>query len=100
MTVSTAVGGDIGDGPWAVFGWGVIAVMFILGLDMPKPGGILSDQALIFANLFMLTAGEVEVEEGRKGEVVVAGSRVPSGLWAVQLGGKVSTLSGASFVLS
>jgi hypothetical protein len=72
MRASTAVGGDIGATAWVVFAGGVMAVIFILGRDMPKPGPILSDQCLIFANLFMMI---VEREEGILWQTV--GCRVP-----------------------
>lgn len=62
MTASAAVEGEIGVVPWAVLECGVIDVMFMFGLDMLKPGPILSDQCLIFANLFMVTV------EGEYGE--------------------------------
>jgi hypothetical protein len=55
MSASAAVEGEIGVVPWVGLGCGVIAVMFMFGRDMPKPGPILSDQCLIFANLFMVT---------------------------------------------
>ncbi len=57
MRASAAVEGEMGVAPWGGLGCGVIAVMFMFGRDMPKPGPILSDQCLIFANLFMVTAG-------------------------------------------
>jgi hypothetical protein len=83
MTASAAVEGEIGVVPWVGFGCGVMAVMVMFGRDMPKPGPILSDQCLIFANLFMVTV------EGEKGEDLKIGEkrrrrgccRVP--FWAV-----------------
>lgn len=60
--------GEMGD-PWTGLCCGVMAGMLILlgfGLDMPKPGAILSDQCRMFANLFMMkTSGA----GGGRGEV-------------------------------
>lgn len=67
MTASAAVDGEMGVGPWGGLECGVIAVMFIFGRDMPKPGPILSDQCLIFANLFMAMA-EGESRRGQRRE--------------------------------
>jgi hypothetical protein len=55
MTASAAVEGEIGVVLWGGLGCPVMAVMVMFGRDMPKPGPILSDQCLIFANLFMVT---------------------------------------------
>jgi hypothetical protein len=75
MRASAAGWGEIGAGPWAVFGWGVMAAIFIFGLDMPKPGPILSDQCLMFANLFMLAVvGGGRGEKGSSKRVVVCSS--------------------------
>lgn len=63
MSASAAAEGEIEAVPWEGLGCGAMAVMFMFGRDMPKPGPILSDQCLIFANLFMVT---VEGEEGEK----------------------------------
>lgn len=48
------MGERIGDEPWVGLCCGVMAVIFIFGLDMPNPGPILSDQCRIPANLFMV----------------------------------------------
>lgn len=50
----------MGEGPLTAL-CGVMAVMFMFGLDMPKPGPILSDQCRIFPNLFILVAEETIV---------------------------------------
>jgi len=55
MTASAVVEGEIGVVLWGGLGCAVMAVMVMFGRDMPKPGPILSDQCLIFANLFMVT---------------------------------------------
>lgn len=63
MKASAVVGGEIGDGPWGVFVCGVTPGMFILGLglDMPKPGPIFSDQCRMLASLFMATENNGEL---------------------------------------
>jgi hypothetical protein len=82
MTVSAAVEGEMGAGPWGGLECGVIAVMFMFGRDMPKPGPILSDQCLIFANLFMVTV-EGELRRGQRGREVVAAVVVCPLDWAM-----------------
>jgi len=54
MGVSTTGGVETGECVALVSGlvWGIFMGF---GRDMPKPGPILSDQCLIFANLFMLS---------------------------------------------
>lgn len=45
-------------------------MLFMLGLDMPKPGPILSDQCLMFANLFMASVVDVVERLSKKSRLL------------------------------